>query len=408
MFPSGPIGEGYLRKDGRKGIRNKILILYTVECCEHVARKICGHFQGQSEQVDCIGAQLCLDNQVNIRRLLAFATHPNVGAVLVVGHGCEHNNANTIADFAMESGRPARFFSQQEAGGTRKSIALGIRYILELHAQMMKNVVRAPLYMKDLMFGGECGGSDFTSGLAGNPLVGFFFDCAIDAGATCVVEEIAESIGLKDYLVNRCVNEQAKREMADTYDKTEQMCKLSGQYWITPGNMHGGLTTIEEKSMGATAKSGSRPFQGVLKIAQQPMRQGLWLLDTIQDEHIETGLVCGGDATSMIEFITLGCHINFLVTGRGHVVGNPVAVTIKITGNARVFDHMSDDIDINAGKLINGEYSMEEMAMELYNYVVGICANERSKAEQLGHCEGQFYANFQSPDRVVGCANRKD
>jgi altronate hydrolase len=252
-----------------------------------------------------------------------------------------------------------------------------------------------------LCFGGKCGGSDFASGLAGNVIVGRFFDHIIDLGGTCVFEEMVEAIGLKDYLAERAINEKVKQDIIDTYDKTVYICKKGGQFAISPGNFDGGLTTIEEKSMGATVKSGTRPISGVLKIAQRPKNPGLYILDVLNDAHYDVNFITGGDAYTMMDLISVGTHINFLVTGRGHTIGNPISPCIKITGNPRTYERMSDDIDINGGEVLAGKKTQDEKTEELLSYVIDVSQGRRTKAEILGHQEGEFVNALQNPCKVV-------
>jgi altronate hydrolase len=401
MFTTEAIGKGYLRQDGKKGIRNKVLVVFTVDCSCHVAQEIAAYFRAQGQDVDVVGHHGCFDNQLNIRRLLAYLVHPNVGASLVIGHGCEYTQANLLSDFARtEGGRESQWIKVQDEGGTIKTIARGKEIVSSL-LKKLESTPTAPLYLKDLFFGGECGGSDFASGLAGNKLVGDFFDNLVDAGGSCVFEEIAEAVGLRDYLAGRGATEQAKKEIIDTYDKMVYRCQQLGQFSISPGNFDGGLTTIEEKSMGAVVKSGSRPIQGVLKVAQRPKGNGLWLLDTMQDDFSGPEPTAGADACGLMDLASLGTHFNFLVTGRGHNVGTPISPTIKITGNPRTYANMIDDIDINAGQLLTGEKNQAGMTEELLQYVIALCNGEKTKAERLGHHEGEIAGGNQVPDRVV-------
>ena len=269
-----PVWEGYLRADGRKGIRNLVLVIYTVECAQFVAHAIA---QGETD-VHVIGFPGCYDNQYAVRLMLALARHPNVGAVLSVGLGCEYTQPGKIAEVVRKSGRPAESFFIQDAGGTSKSIARG-KEILSRLRQEISEVKRVPMTLADLTVGCECGGSDGTSGLAGNPVVGAFFDRLVDAGGRAVFEETVEMIGLRNILGSRAANDQARKELTTAYDKAENYCKQVRQFSASPGNFAGGLTTIEEKSMGAFAKSGTRPIQGVIKVAEAPRGPGLWILD---------------------------------------------------------------------------------------------------------------------------------
>ncbi|HIU77483.1 MAG TPA: UxaA family hydrolase [Candidatus Pelethocola excrementipullorum] len=394
--------RGYLRDDGTKGIRNKVLVVFTVECSKHVCRKVAEHFQQLGEDVEAIGSHSCLHNQVNIRRLLKYCTHSNVGGVLVIGHGCEYTYPDMLADYAKASGREAAWFYQQEAGGTLKSIARGIQIVQDMITRL-KDVVREPMYLSELVIGGECGGSDFTSGLAGNALVGSVFNYVIDNGGTAVFEELSEGVGLKDYLMGRAVNDKVRVDIANAYDKTIAFCDAYGQFSIAPGNMDGGLTTIEEKSMGATVKSGRRDIQSVLKIGQTPHCKGLHLLDVIPDEKLEPAHFIAADPSDMLELIASGCHLVFLVTGRGHVVGTPVSPVIKVTGNPRTYERMSDDIDFCASGLLTGEDNMEDMTERIVKLMQEVCNGGQSNAERMGHREGILYFNFQNPTEVPSC-----
>jgi altronate hydrolase len=196
----------------------------------------------------------------------------------------EYTGPEKIAKVARESGRPAERFFIQEAGGTSKSIARGKEILARLRKESPA-VKRVPMSLADLTVGCECGGSDGTSGLAGNPVAGAFFDRLVDAGVRAVFEETVEMLGLRHILESRAAHEQARRELIAAYDKAMTYCKQVRQFSASPGNFAGGLTTIEEKSMGAFAKSGSRPIQGVIKVAEAPRGPGLWIMDSVPDAH---------------------------------------------------------------------------------------------------------------------------
>ena len=191
-----PICQAWLRPDGGKGIRNKVLVLYTVECSKHVAESIAAHFQAQHRDVDVTGSLACLDNQAVVQRMLAYCVHPNVGAVLIVGHGCEYIEPDRIRDFARAHGRPAEAFYLQKVGGTEAGIALGCRLVGEM-LEKIEAGPRAPMYAHELIIGAKCGGSDFTSGIAGNAVIGKFFENLTAAGGTAMMEEVAEAAGYK-------------------------------------------------------------------------------------------------------------------------------------------------------------------------------------------------------------------
>ena len=258
--------EGYLRQDGALGIRNKVLVVYTVECAQFVAEEIARR-SGDAE-TEVIGFAGCTDNAYAIRMLLALIRHPNVGAVLAVGLGCEYTQPERLAEAARKAGKPAEWFFIQDVGGTKPAIEKGVDLAVKLRKKLA-DTPRAPMGMSDLVVGAECGGSDYTSGLAGNVAVGRFYDLLCDLGGTAVFEEIVEAVGLGKQLAARAATPAVREELLDTYQKALDYCKSVRQYSVSPGNFAGGLSTIEEKSMGAVIKSGSRPLQGVLKVGER-------------------------------------------------------------------------------------------------------------------------------------------
>jgi altronate hydrolase len=391
---------GYLRSDGRKGVRNLLLVVYTVQCAEFVAEAVA---QGESD-AHVIGFPGCYDNEYAIRLLLALARHPNVGGVLVVGLGCEYTQPARIAEVVRESGRPAESFFIQEHGGTRSSIELGKQMLAQLRDRIA-SVKRVPMGWSDLTVGCECGGSDGTSGLAGNPVVGRFYDWLVDQGGTAIFEETVEMIGLKKMLADRAATADVRRQLELTYDKAENYCRSVRQYSVAPGNFAGGLTTIEEKSLGAVAKSGSRKIQGVIRVAERPMLPGLWLMDSVPDEtFMQFGYTNPNDTEGIMDLISAGAQIVLFVTGRGSVIGSPIAPLIKITGNARTFQNMSDDIDFNAGCVLDGSSSLDDAALSLAQLVASTAGGSPSKPERLGHREFFImYKHQNTPSLEQGC-----
>jgi altronate hydrolase len=397
---SEPRWLGYLRADGRKGVRNVVLVIYTVECAQHVAHAIAA---GEPD-THVIGFPGCFDNQYAVRLLLSLARHPNIGAVLAVGLGCEYTQPERLAERVRESGRPADWFFIQESGGTVASIEKGKSIVADFRAQLQQSP-RVDMTLSDLVVGSECGGSDFTSGLAGNPAVGRAFDRIVDAGGSAVFEEVVEMIGLRDVLIERAANEEARSQVAAAYDKAVAYCQIVRQYSISPGNFAGGLTTIEEKSLGALAKSGSRPIQGVLKVAQSPPWPGLWLLDTVPDPHyMQFGYTNPNDTEGIMDLISVGSQVLLFVTGRGSVIGAPVAPLVKITGNAETYRNLEGDVDFNAGRLLTGERSLDELGDELVALTIETARGMPTKPERLGHREYfVMYKHQDTPPLEIGC-----
>jgi altronate dehydratase large subunit len=396
-----PTWTGFLRPDGRKGVRNLVLIVYTVECAGHVSHAIA---QGEDD-VHVVGFAGCYDNQYAVRLLLSLARHPNIGAVLSVGLGCEYTRPDKIAEVAAQSGRPSEWFYIQNEGGTARSIEKGKSIVRSLREKIRAGTQRVPMTPADLVIGAECGGSDGTSGLAGNPAVGAFFDRLVDAGGTAVFEEIVEMIGLKQVMLARAADESVRDQVSAAYDKSVRYCQQVRQYSAYPGNFAGGLTTIEEKSMGAFAKSGTRPIQGVIKVAQSPPAPGLWLLDSVPDEHfMQFGYTNPNDTEGIMDLISAGCQIVLFVTGRGSVIGSPIAPLIKITGNSQTYRRMIDDMDFDAGRLLSGEQTLDQSSAELATHVFQIAAGRPSKPESLGHREYfVMYKHQDTPPLQVGC-----
>lgn len=392
--------RGYTREDGRKGVRNLTLVIYTVQCAQFVA-----HAVAQNEpETHVIGFPGCYDNEYASRLLLALARHPNVGGVLVIGLGCEYTQPTRISEAVQASGRPAEAFFIQEHGGTSESIAYG-KTLLRKVRDSVATVARVPMTWRDLIVGCECGGSDGTSGLAGNPVVGRFYDWLVDQGGTALFEETVEMIGLRDVLTGRAADPDAARQIAAAYHKAERYCRAVRQYSVSPGNFAGGLTTIEEKSLGAVSKSGSRAIQGVVRVAESPRRSGLWLLDSVPDEHfMQFGYTNPNDTEGIMDLISAGSQIVLFVTGRGSVIGAPIAPLIKITGNSRTYARMQGDIDFDAGCVLDGRSTLDEAAESVASLVAATAAGAPTKPEQLGHREYFImYKHQNTPSLEQGC-----
>lgn len=396
-----PSWPGYLRPDGRKGLRNLVLVIYTVECAQHVAHAIA---QGEPD-THVVGFPGCYDNPYAIRLMLSLARHPNIGAVLAVGLGCEYTRPARISELVQQSGRPSEWFYIQEIGGTAKGVAHGKALVAQLRDQIQREAVMVPMGLGDLTVGAECGGSDATSGLAGNPVVGAFFDRLIAAGGTAIFEETVEMIGLAPMILERAASPQARDELASAYTKMEQYCQSVRQYSVAPGNFAGGLTTIEEKSMGAFIKGGSQPIQGVIRVAEQPRHPGLWIMDTVPDEHyMQFGYTNPNDTEGIMDLLSGGAQINLFVTGRGSVIGSPISPLVKITGNSRTFMRMQGDMDFDAGRVLTGERTLEQAAAELLELVVQVAHGQATRSEELGHREYFImYKHQQTPALLDGC-----
>ena len=236
-------------------------------------------------------------------------------------------------------------------------------------------------------------------------MVGAFFDRLVDAGGTAIFEETVEQIGLKNLIVSRAVNPEVAATLARTYDKAERYCHEVRQWSASPGNFAGGLTTIEEKSLGAFAKSGTRPIQGVVKVSEAPAHPGLWLMDSVPDPHfMQFGYTNPNDSEGLMDLISGGCQIILFVTGRGSVIGSPVAPLIKITGNTQTFRRMAEDMDFDASRVLAGECTIPQAGGELLDLVTRTAAGELTKPERLGHREYFItYKHQDTPSLSAGC-----
>lgn len=320
-------------------------------------------------------------------------------------YGCEYTQPGKIAAVVRASGRPADSFFIQEAGGTSSSIAKGKEIVATLREKTRAEAVRVPMTLADLTVGCECGGSDGTSGLAGNPVVGRFFDRLVDAGGTAIFEEIVEMIGLKPLLLERAASEQACDALSSAYDKAIAYCHAVRQFSASPGNFAGGLTTIEEKCMGAFCKSGCQPIQGVIKVAQQPPHPGLWLMDSVPDAHfMQFGYTNPNDSEGLMDLISGGAQIILFVTGRASVIGSPVAPLIKITGNSQTYQRMCEDMDFDASLVLAEGESLDDAADRLLALVFSVASGQPSKPEALGHREYfLMYKHQDTPSLQKGC-----
>ncbi len=392
---------GYARKNGLPGIRNKVLVIYTVECASFVAKEIV-RLSGNPE-VEVIGFSGCTDNEYAVRLLISMIRHPNVGAVLTVGLGCEYVQPEWLADIAAKEEKPSAWMFIQKEGGTKPAVSRGLDHVNAM-LKVLADTPRVTMGMKDLVIGAECGGSDYTSGLAGNAIVGRFFDKLVDMGGTAIFEEIVEAIGLSDLLEQRGASAQAREEIRATYHKALEYCKSVRQYSVSPGNFAGGLSTIEEKSMGAVIKSGTRPIQGVIKVGCRTGAPGLWLLDSTPDPYwMQFGITNPNDNEGLMDLISCGSHMVLLVTGRGNVVGSAVAPCIKITGNSLTYRRMSGDMDFNAGPVLDGTLSQEELAFQLASLAADIAAGGLTKGEELGHKEYFIPYKYQEKTVILPC-----
>ena len=392
-----PQFEGILRADGRKGVRNHLLVVYTVECAHHVVSRIAQPFEtSTTSAVQVVGFPGCYPNAYAQRVLGALSTHPNVGGALLVSLGCESFDARSLLESVRLSGRWGERLIIQEDGGTTATIERG-RELVARGLGAIERDERVPMGLDELVVGTICGGSDSTSVLTANPAVGRAFDRLVARGAACIFEETGELIGCEESLRRRGVDAAVGDDLAARIAKAADYYGELGHASIAPGNLAGGLTTIEEKSVGAYAKSGSAPISGVIEPGERPLQGGLYLLDVVPDGPARFGYPNINDTTEVVELIACGSHIILFTTGRGSVVGSVVSPVLKVCANPETYAKMSDDMDVNAGRILAGEATLDEVGREIYAAVAKTASGQPTRSEALGHQEFQLgYKVFRS------------
>jgi altronate dehydratase large subunit len=374
----------YLRQDGRKGIRNVIVVAYLVECAHHVARQIVT--RANHPDIQLIGFPGCYPNDYALKIMKRLGTHPNVAGALLVSLGCESFNRKALREEIENSGRPVNNLIIQQTGGTRSTINAGLEWVLETQASSAKQPT-VDMNVDELVVATICGGSDGTSGISANPAVGRSFDKLLEQGATCIFEETGELIGCEQIMSERAITADLGKEITSAVNKAESYYSKMGYGSFAPGNADGGLSTIEEKSIGAYMKSGASPISGLIKPGDIPPKGGLYLMDIVPDGEPQFGFPNINDNAEIVEMIASGAHLTLFTTGRGSVVGSAISPVIKICGNPETFENLSEDMDINAGKIMLGEASLDSVGEEIYNKVIAVAKGEPSKSEALGHQE---------------------
>lgn len=386
--------QGYLRRDGRKGIRNHLLVAYLVECAHHVARGIAAPFE--EEGVQLIGFPGCFPSDYAFTMMKALCNHPNVGGALLVSLGCEEFRRSALAQAIAASGRPVHTLVIQQAGGTAATIAAGRRWVRET-LPALQAVPRAPLAMADLVVGTECGGSDGTSLLTANPAIGLAVDAVLDRGGSAMFEETCELIGCEAHMAGRAATPALGRAIVDAVRKADAYYRALGHGSFGGGNIAGGLSTIEEKSLGAYAKSGSRPITGLLKPGIPPPRPGLYLLDTVNDGPVRYGIPNINDTQTVVELVASGCHLVLFSTGRGSVVGSAIAPVLKVCANPETYRRMPDDMDVDAGRILEGRGTLTEVGAEIVALIERVAGGAKTKSEALGHQEFNLHYKTYEP-----------
>ena len=368
---------GYERKNGSFGIRNHVLVLPTVSCVNGVINRISREVP---EAVCITHAHGCgrggpRDLQILFRVLSGLVHHPNVGGVVLIGLGCEVSNTKNLFPAIKEAGKPIEIFNIQEDGGSlqtaRKGAAAARRILAEISSQS-----RVSFPWNKLLVSMECGGSDAMSGVTANVAMGAVSDWLVEKGATVIFGENTEMIGTAHVLNRRAKNEQVARQIDQMIDRAERLTKdIMGDLAslvISPGNMDGGMSTIAEKSMGCIFKGGTTTINQVIDYGEAPTEGGLVLQDGP-----------GYDGDSMAGLAASGSQLMFFSTGRGTPAGFPVLPVIKVASNSRIFEAMKDDMDVNAGRLVEGQ-PLDTLHAEMTDLMIRVINGEKAKAEANG------------------------
>jgi len=387
--------NGFLRRDGRVGTRNYIALIASVQCASQVCHRIARHFTSEwlaaYPNVDGVIALThtggCAQPDYGLlqRTLAGMANHPNVAGAVYVGLGCEGNQLGDLLD--VHKGIQLDILDQplgleiQALGGSRKTILAGIEAV-EAILPRANSIQRSPQPLSKLTLALECGGSDSWSGITANPLVGLVSDALVAQGGTVVMAETPETFGAQHLLLRRAASPEVGRAFtAKLAWWRDYVVRVGASLEDNPGpgNQAGGLTNICEKSLGAIAKSGSTPLNAVYDYADAIQQSGFVFMDSPGYDQVSvTGMVAGG------------CNLVLFTTGRGSVFGFKPAPSLKISTNSTTYNRMEDDMDFNAGRILEEDVTMEVLASDLLDMVVAAASGEMTKSEALGLGELEF------------------
>ena len=371
---------GFNRPDGKVGVRNEIWVIPTVGCVNNVAtaiaKKANEFVKGSVSEVIAFphpyGCSQMGDDQENTRKILAdLINHPNAGGVLVLGLGCENSNIDVLKPYIGDyDEKRVKFIVSQEVEDEIEASVEAIKELIDYAA----GFEREPISVSKLIIGMKCGGSDGLSGITANPLVGRFSDLLISKNGTTILTEVPEMFGAETILMNRCANEELFNQTVELINDFKNYFKSHNQTIYenpSPGNKKGGISTLEDKSLGCTQKSGSALVKGVLAYGETVKTPGLNLLSAP-----------GNDLVAATALAASGAHIVLFTTGRGTPFASPVP-TMKISTNSRLANKKSNWIDFNAGVLVE-DSTMAEQAQALFDYVVAVASGEKVCSEAAG------------------------
>ncbi len=383
---------GYRRAGGRVGTRNYLAVISSVNCSASVARYVANRFgedvQREFPQVDGVlalthkggcGAHYGGSEVDLLQRTLAgFARHPNIAGYVLIGLGCEINQIPDMIQ-AQHLGEPTSLVIQDE-GGLVETVEAGVRAVRDLLPRA-DQCRRQSVPVSELVVALQCGGSDAWSGITANPALGRAVDLLVAQGGTALLAETPEVYGAEHLLTRRAASEQVGRKLLERIAWWERYTAMNGAHIDnnpTPGNKLGGLTSIFEKSLGAVAKSGTTPMVDVLQYAEPVSGHGFMHMDSP-----------GYDPVSVTGQVASGCTLVVFTTGRGSVFGCKPAPTIKVATNTTMYDRMKGDMDLNAGRILQGE-SLDHMGREIFEMMIRVASGEQTKSESHGIGEEEF------------------
>jgi altronate dehydratase large subunit len=374
--------KGFRRKNGQVGIRNYYLIIGVCDALDGIVNGIAKNYENVLAVTSEHGCPAAGNEQI-INNLAGLADNPNIVGVIIMGMGCEGVRPEMV-QVAMNVEKPVKIIKVTEIGGTVKAIEQGRKTIEDM--MKSEHFQRELVDVSEITLGVKCGGSDTTSGIAGNTCAGFAVDKLIDNGGTAIFTEPIECIGGEESLIERAINKKVANDIKNTISAEEKRWTIPGvnMEFMCYGNIRGGLSTIEEKSLGAIHKSGSRPIQGVLKynddVLEKPSEKGIYLQDgTMLFSHCITHLAAAG------------CQMLLFITGIGASVLSQAMPTIKICGNSSSYKNLIGDMDINAGSFIEGTKTIKEIGDEIFDKMIRVAEGEKTKLEGVGYSGFAIY-----------------
>jgi altronate dehydratase large subunit len=369
---------GYKRGNGRVGTRNYVGILSTVVCANEVADAIARSVNGSTS---FLHQQGCCQTPVDIKRvndtLIGLGCNPNLSSVLLVSLGCESTDVAAVEKAISAVGKRVETVVIQETGGAAKTLAKGTLIAQDMVHQASKEK-RVPCAVSDIVLGLKCGSSDTTSGLSSNPALGIASDQVVAAGGTSILGEVTEFIGAEHLLARHAKDQKIAQQILDLVQRMEQRAKSVGADirggQPTGGNIKGGLTTIEEKSLGAIAKAGDAKISAVYEYGEAPTVKGLVVMDSPgREPEILTGLAAAG------------CNVIAFTTGRGAPQGFPFVPVIKITGNPLTWTNMHDHMDLDVSAVMEGKSMLPQEGERIFQEIISVSSGKLTKAEISGY-----------------------